>query len=121
MSTNTNEQQAAGLRALADWVEANPDEKVDVDTARVYAWDLPNLDRLRRTLPGVWEKDASSSYFALQRDLGGGVILRLTGVNREDVCTPRVVGTRTYPATPERVVDVVEWDCNPLLEAVSET
>lgn len=43
------------------------------------------------------------------------VTLKLTA-HRDAVCTKKVVGTKVIPALPSRVVDVVEWECEPLLK-----
>ena len=37
-------------------------------------------------------------------------------IEQSAVCTARIVGTKVLPAMPERMIDVLEWDCAPILE-----
>ncbi len=73
---------------------------------------------------GTFEKSVSDDYFSIQKDFGYSVSFRAT-FHREQVCTPRVVGTRTVtklvypksvePAEIEVDEDILEWDCPSLL------
>lgn len=124
---------AAGLRHLADVIEADPacpypqgaidlfihDE--DGDQAEIAA-------RLRRELGGgKWQKDDQGSYLTLDGMCGGmPVNLWLT---REAVCERVVTGRKEIVETVRvgedprpvetvtRTEDVIEWVCNPILAA----
>jgi hypothetical protein len=59
------------------------------------------------------EKKYTDSDFKLIITLDEDTTIRYN-VSREAVCTKRVVGTKILPATPEREVEEVEWDCKPI-------
>lgn len=76
-----------------------------------------------RGLGGKWDKRETGNHFRFVTERFG-VRLEIV-VDREQVCTARVVGqetvTKQVPTAFEVVtetVDVVEWDCRPLLPAV---
>ena len=118
---------AEALRKLARWYEEHPDIPRPSDPALcVYAIDHVDITFLARTL-GTFTKEvtASGGLYMIARDFGG-VVLRFV-YNRDTVCTKRVVGTRTVPATPaqpacpEHEEEIVEWDCpHSLLGEVGE-
>lgn len=77
-----------------------------------------------RGIGGKWDKAEQSDLFAFSCHHVSGVRLKIT-VNREQVCMRRVVGQETVvkqvPVAFEDVtetVDVVEWDCAPVLAGV---
>lgn len=95
----------------------------------LYSWECPDgvsamVALIRRTIGGKWDKREESNY-------GGepDMVFEHPGyqikVKREAVCVRRVVGTETItkPAVslPERTetVEIVEWDCEPLLAGES--
>ena len=119
---------AEGLRQIADWYEANPDVACPAGQLDVY--DEPEnkarvADLLRRLGNPIKKEALGDDLFTFTR-MFNGIALRFV-FYRSTVCTSRVVGTRTIPAesareaTPERVVDVIEWDCGALLSESEAT
>lgn len=125
----TNEELVSGYRALADWYEAHPDAPMPYEPgATVLSFDREDADEARRIakMLGTFEKDGDDKFFRLSKAFGG---VKLEFVfYRDRVCQPRVVGTKTVmvpaaappivpPDTPmvEKQIDIVEWDCPPLL------
>jgi hypothetical protein len=126
---------AAGLRAFADLIDANPDLPLPVqDKFEWTVWPSAVADvkaeiaRIRRLLPGRFDKNDTSDYynskyFELRGQLRGLPLVIST--YREQVCERVVVGTRavtkTVPAPDAPMVEVtvtvedVEWRCHPLL------
>lgn len=84
---------------------------------------VEEMNTVRRTLGGKWDKVTTEYDFTLRKQMGDDVTLQLQ-TSRKAACTPRVVGTETvevkdYSNVPTKTVerDVVEWDCNPILDA----
>lgn len=120
-------------RRVADLLEQNPDivpPHVYSDGKIVwslYPFECPDgvpamVAKIRRVVGGKWDKSESKSITGadqmdFERD-GYSITVR-----RDTVCVRRVVGTETVtkPAIslPERTetVEIVEWDCEPILEA----
>src|SRR5215831_18144484 len=108
----TREEIIAGLREMADWLEATPE-------APVSSWMAPM----------VWcpspSKESQNNTFELRKDFAGGVFY-LADTRRENVCTKRVVGTKKVEVQDPQLLaevpkievdeDIVEWDCHPLLQ-----
>jgi len=104
-----------GLRALADFLEANP------------SLPAPTLNRLlvplstREQIAGIarvgsWQKDyESDTWFSLKRSFGPQVTLEYF-TERSNVCRKVKTGeTRLVPARPaepERIEDVEKWVCD---------
>lgn len=124
----SREKQIAGLRALADFLEANPDIKNPHEYGgHIYFYGADSkeqMTRWRRRAGGTWEKGFDyAGDFTLTGNVGGHAITLNT--RRENVCTRRVVGTRTetvreYPEGAlvdiemievEKEVEIVEWEC----------
>lgn len=122
-----------GLRALADILEHNPgiplplhgDAEHTALLIGFYGSDgREKLAAAARAFPCTWAKDADGKWFNLNGVLGGGLHVQLYA-EREQVCTRRVVGVEdreveevVTPAVTRKVtkpVEVVEWDCGPLL------
>ena len=61
---------------------------------------------------GACTKKPAGEMMGVERQFGNLTIRIIIG--REQVCTRRVVGQRTIPASPERTEDIVEWDCEPI-------
>jgi hypothetical protein len=138
---STREEYIAGLRAVADLIEATPDLPLP-SSELLFSWnvwpsmgvdDIPaEVARLRRLLPGTFTKnDPGSAYGAAYYQLDGQIgaaKLEIT-TNREEVCERVVTGTRevvkTVPAPGTPTVEVVEtvedfeWVCKPLLAEVT--
>lgn len=115
-----------GLRALAELIEATPELAGDYprNTHIVFADDAEHMARLVSLVGGDRDKEASEKYMRIVRGLGGGVAIEVCAP-REQVCERRVVGTHTEmvpdPDAPlvERTVEVVEWECSPVLGGAS--
>lgn len=116
MARRNYERFIAGLRALADWYEAHPDTPVphqpDISIYTVKG-TRKKMQRIAEMLkPCRKEYDNISGFFILSRHFG---LLEARFVfERSAICTRRVVGTRiepAKPASPEREVEIVEWDC----------
>ena len=140
----TDEQRAYidGLRAYADFLEANPEiagrtALNHVDSGGEYfcgtAGTAEGLVRLSREAGGKWDKEVGSDYFRLTRAFGPHRFSLF--VSRGQVCE-RVVRTETVTREvpdPEKVAEIptvtvteeiehVEWVCPPsLLAAGSES
>jgi hypothetical protein len=137
----TAAREAANLHAIASWIEAHPDvppTHIEWQYGRpVVKWllfssgtDDEQLDearRIRRAIGGTWRKGGIVDLFELARvEPDSGVYCRIT-VSRTAACVRKVVGHEdvTIPAVqaqPERIEhrEVVEWDCQPILDAAAE-
>ena len=111
-----------GLRALADWFDANPDV---VDNPEVTinhpCFTREKFVEASKALGGRREKIVEGSYFTVRRTFGEGVHVDVY-VARERVCRKVVTGMRDVPETviPARTEEVVEWVCeDSLLEEVA--
>lgn len=122
---------AAGLRELADFIEANPEfaELLNGDELTMYvpSWHDGAEARfadVARKLGGKRRKDADTKYFHVTRQFGAVGVRIFT--DRNVVCTKKVVGTRKVekpdPNAPkvEVVEEIVEWECGPLLAGAVE-
>lgn len=115
-----------GLRALADLIEATPELAGNYPTIThlTIADGAEDLARLASLLGGDRHKRPSERYMGITRDISGGVAIEVYAP-REEVCERRVVGFRTEmvpdPDAPlvERTVEVVEWECAPVLGGAS--
>jgi hypothetical protein len=123
---------------MADFIDAmSPDVPVDVglshstyfyegmthpDTGQHVDGGTPIAMAVLISHLGPVKKDAGEATFDVQKDFGGGVTLRWWA-SRTSVCHAKVVGTRTVPAEaekiipakPERVEEVVEYECPSLM------
>lgn len=115
------QQQIDKLRALADWLEANPGAAPpDLYTIYDYKGDRDKLVAAARALGGRWTKKAGDYYFEMEREVIPGLVYRLYS-GREQVCERIVTGTETVEVpdpealkqvpkiTQER--EIVEWRC----------
>jgi hypothetical protein len=124
----------AGLRKMADYIDGLPpaipldcnlhhlsyfyESIPHPDTGEMFSGNTPEGMALLISLLGSIEKDADSNYFRANKRFGPGVMLGWFA-DRNSVCHAKVVGTRLVPARaerviaaePERVEEVVEWDC----------
>lgn len=124
---------AAGLRELADWIEAHPDIALPAKEIRVYS--LNERDEAAAVLRALkpCRKEYSDNMFDIKRDFGA-VTLDFV-FYRDRVCKARVVGQKEIPEVrepaktieiPEKIIpahteDIIEWDCGePLLEVPAE-
>lgn len=138
--TNSNlaAEQAAGLRALADMIEANPEIAPYFDYTLTSAGinaHLPSesdkaaimaqLSRIARRHKGTVTKNIDEKWHNLVIDFGGVTAKVLA--YREEVCERVVTGVETVtkqvpdPNAPlvevTEQVEQVEWVCRPLLAA----
>lgn len=112
------------LREVADWYEQHPEtplpheEEFDVRLYGVHTReDAVNLIRLFGTCTKKW----SESFLEVVKLFPSGA--NITGIfDRSRVCTRKVVGTRIVPrhVTEEHLLEIVEWDCGPMLEVAEE-
>lgn len=122
-----------GLRALADALEVHPEIPLPANGQyRNYPLTISfgygsnpreRLAAAARAIRCNWAKSVDDSWLNLDGQLGG-LYVQLYG-KRDDVCTRRVVGTEQkeveveiIPAVTEKVtkeVEIVEWDCTPIL------
>lgn len=119
---------AAGLRAVADFVEENADfldngggtNLLGDELVRFYAPDAAAIAGFVR-LFGKAEKEYSDAGLFYLRTKIGGLPVEVFS-NRGNVCRKIVKGTRVVPAVtipeqhiPEREEEIVEWECEPIL------
>jgi hypothetical protein len=120
-----------GLRQLAGVLERHPEIPLPYDghndeiTFHFLSGDDPRaaMAAAARALPCTWRKDARDDYFDMFGEIAG-LKVHLVAF-RDAVCTRRVTGTEkrevevtVTPAVTEKVVqdvEVVEWDCAPVL------
>ena len=138
MNFNARDEYTAGLRELADILDAHPDVPLPFSgragedfPLRIYLFGLSKEDVVTavRAFPGPKTKEFSGDYARMGVTLHGLSIVLMP--HRETVCTKRVVGTRTVvtpaaparSATPAHIVkeDIVEWDCHPFLAEAEGT
>lgn len=106
---------ANALRAVADWYDEHPEVPAPYEAAfNVFVESKEMLATIAR-LAAPMSKGQSESWFWLRRDLGPARVE--FNVPRQQVCERRVVGHRVVPEQhiPEHKVEIVEWDCQPIL------
>lgn len=123
----TNTEYAAGLRLLADMIDANPDVPIsypDRPLILFYAW---NADTLRAVGGAALRAGAviSKEYddLGVQMKMHFGKLVVSALASRSSVCERVVLGTRevteeiTDPDAPKvtrtRTEEIVEWVCAP--------
>ena len=119
----SHKEYADGLRQIADWIEAHPD--IEVPETELSGYGMHSKEDAAKVLMALkpCKKLYGDSLFSIVREFGP-ITLKFV-FSRNQVCTPRVVGTKVVPATPERiieampehVVEIIEWDCEPILTA----
>jgi len=133
---------AENLRTFADFIDEHAaDLPADIQMdCYTYLWDWALEDdstvpvamsramRAGLKSSAVVKKEYSDNYFRLYMDFGIRQPVQFKIIcNRDEVCEKRVVGTEKVikqiaPAgkwTEEEVEqDIVEWECNPLLNVV---
>ena len=136
---------ASGLRLLAIMIEENPE--IAANFSHSLQWsgisvhlnssdriaEMTNLGRIARRHGATTTKDVTESMHNLVCDFGG--VKTKVLAYREEVCERVVVGTETVTKTvkdPEILatvpevevteeVEIVEWQCKPLLAAEAVT
>lgn len=132
LSTTEQEQRdlatarAAGLRAMADHIEANPalaGDQYDRVNLTLFVNDPEAFAALVSALGDSRVKRGVGEFMEVRRDFGADVIIEVN-CRRELVCEATVVGRETVevpdPAAPKITVerDVIEWKCSPILGQV---
>ena len=138
---NTMTTQSEALRALADFIDANPDlnfgpgfDKTSVhadnDSLGIFIRSLnksaaevqAGVKAVRRAIGGIWDKDGDDQTFYLQQSNVFGYFETTIYSDRKLTCERRVVGVEdvvvdAVEAAPSRTEsrEIVEWDCGPLL------
>lgn len=117
--SETNADFIIGLRALADWYEANPNADLRPQTICVYPDDTKEEVRRWSRMLGTFTKNTSDTLYTLSKQFGP-VQLDVVFL-RDIVCERRVVGTKAVtekvpdPGAPlveiTREEEIVEWDC----------
>lgn len=124
MTTAT--EYAAGLRELADWVEAHPDI-APTEQEAIHVYHRHTREEAIAVLSALkpCKKEYKDTIFQLRRDFGP-IILTYVFM-RDSVCRKKVIGTKhveeqyipptTYPGTLIKAhdEDIVEWDCGEAL------
>lgn len=144
-TTTTRIDYTAGLRALADLLDAHPEIRLPFEgTEMPISWgvhgtyvpegkDVPEevADLARLLVPGTRTKDVDDSYYRLRGNLHG--LRTEVWALRDSVCERVVTGTREVTTevpdpdalaavptvTVTETVETVEWVCAPLLAPVS--
>ena len=109
---STQNAHADSLRALAAFLESQPDIKVRGGMTLNLFIDADDLPRYARMTN--WMKHYVGNWFALAKDFGNGVTLDIN-VQREKVCRKIVTGTRIVPAReaePEHEESITDWVCD---------
>ncbi len=101
-----------GLRALADFLDSHPHVPLPYETRVTSFPDDDALPTVIRSLGSFDKEFILDTVYLVKRF---GPIKYAVYVARDKVCTRRVVGTTVAPAIPERIIELVEWDCGPLL------
>lgn len=123
---------SAGLRAIADFLDACVDAGVTVGKvdSKLSIFDLGDNERETKAQAGrklgKFTKNVSEHCFYIIKSFGG-VELQLIAA-RQSVCKRVVVGTKEVPETiipaqpakdqivvPARTEEIVEWQCTSLL------
>ncbi len=119
---NAKEEMVKGLRAMADFIEANvEDDNLGYSTIDLNIFTKSNeelADLARRFAPVA--KRYTDQWFCLVKRFSENVKLEVNR-KREEVCTRVVTGTRTVKVPVyaplekigerEEVQEIVEWDC----------
>jgi hypothetical protein len=130
LTDDTEQERAekiAGLRKLANWLEAQPEAQMPPQIA-IAEWCKTKqtlADRMRQ-LGGHWEKqeNPTDGYFELHLNFSPGIYYELFA-KRENVCERVVIGTKEVevegpdPAAVEALpklkrtetIEDVEWVC----------
>ena len=133
--------QSEALRALADFIDANPDLNFgpDFDKTSIHADDQrlgifiqsarksaaevqAEVKAVRRAIGGIWGKGGHEQTFYLEQSNVFGYFETTIYSDRKLTCERRVVGIEdvvvdAVEAAPSRTEsrEIVEWDCGPLL------
>jgi len=114
-----HQQFAESLLALADFYEAHPEVPLPCPELNNYSLDTKDDAALLAKALRTFEKRYSDSLLIVAKKFG--LIELRFFLNRDSVCTSRVVGVETIPAQfieartiPARTKEILEWDCHAL-------
>lgn len=117
------------LRIFANYLESCPlPDELNIEGGTSF-WHLAdNAYDFGKTvaLLGSFQKEATESYLNANKQIGG-IHFQVTAI-RNNVCTPKIVGKKIIPAEPEktieakpeRVEDIIEWECPPSFVALGK-
>jgi hypothetical protein len=138
-------EQVAGLRAIADMIEQNPELATHFDfslnTAGIgvhlrdedRAAEMARISRIARRYGATSTKEISEKFHNMTLDFGGAKAEVIA--YREEVCERVVVGTREVTeevpdpealkavpmVTVTRTEHVTKWECKPILAAADDS
>jgi|SRR6187399_2339080 len=119
MNPKEHAEAIQGFRDAIAWYEAHPD--VPLPELTITNYGTSDCEATARAL-GTFEKIHLDDLFTLKK-MFGPVAARFHFM-RGEVCVRRVVGTRSVPAStieiPAREEEIVEWDCQPILQPKKE-
>lgn len=107
-----NERRAEfiqGLRDFAAFLEAQPAVPAPCFVS-MNSFVSGREEIAKQIRLSSWEKVYNKTLFSLRKHFGRDVMFDIT-TTRATVCERIVTGQEVIPATPEQVVDVVEWRC----------
>ncbi|HSW65387.1 MAG TPA: hypothetical protein VLH56_19070 [Dissulfurispiraceae bacterium] len=135
MTRLTASEYAAGLRAIAEFYEANPD--LPTPQAEITVYNINGKEQMAHFARALVrahkevDKKADPTFFVISASFSG-VVLRACDW-RNNVCERVAVGTKIVeeqliparPAEPERLIpaheeEITEWRCPSLLELTKE-
>jgi hypothetical protein len=118
---------ANNLRLLADFYEQHPEIKLPWTTELPPNYRVDEKEDAVAVAKacGTFKKTYSNSYFTITTQIGTAT--HSFTFTREKVCVKKVVGVETIPARlipahvePASTREIVEWECEPLLDTEKE-
>ena len=124
---NAKDKVVAGLREIADTLEANPDLRAPyIGSCVMRVTTVAEMREAARCYGGTFEKSTDDSSYNLKRHIAPNLSI-LIYAQHEDVCERIVLGKRTVgevilPARAETIVpaheeEIVKWHCPDVLSA----
>lgn len=120
MKSDERKTQLNGMRDMLWFLEQNPDVDLPNFTFVTWVWNKADVVQAARLMRPV-KKSVQHGTFALTREFAPGVSLA-TKTYQSYVCESRVVDKKWIDEEPAREAvaghyeDVLEYDCNPILE-----
>jgi hypothetical protein len=134
MSTYSATEFTKSLRQLADFIDLNAElfpSAPSPNTVSCFCREVPKDEQkaLAASVAKAMGHAAKNTFLDniyLRKDFGSGVTFDVW-FRRESICERVVKGTEVLPArpaytiaaVPEREVEIVEWKCTPIMEAVN--
>ena len=114
-----HQQFAESLRQLATWYEAHPEVPLPQLELSNYSMDTKDDAAILAKALRTFEKRYADTLLIVSKKFG--LIELKFFLNRDSICTSRVVGVETIPAQfieartiPARTREILEWDCHAL-------